>query len=172
MYDRLLKYCESRNYKVTIYIDKIKNRLDVNNRIELMRLKTDVINKKYSTIVIDDLKHFSRDIFMVEELINFFKKYGCDIECVNGTNVYMSDKIFREEDIVEFENKGLGKCVLLDSNKEKDYSLIYSITGKQFIVAYAFTEQTKAWINGNYYSNLDDAYKSYQNLIKEEELER
>lgn len=35
---------------------------------------------------------------------------------------------------MKFENSGVGKCVLL---KEDDfgYSLIYSITGKQFIVA-------------------------------------
>ncbi len=73
---------------------------------------------------------------------------------------------------MEFENSGLGRCVLLKHDTKENYSIIYSLSAKQFIVAYGFDKDRKSWINGHYFNNLDDAYKGYQNLTKEEELER
>lgn len=42
---------------------------------------------------------------------------------------------------MEFENNGMGKCVLLKEDKY-DHSLIYSIIGKQFIVASDLDKKT------------------------------
>lgn len=68
---------------------------------------------------------------------------------------------------MEFENSGVGKCVLL---KEDDfgYSLIYSITGKQFIVASDLDKKTGSWLYGHYFGkDLDGALDIFNELSNE-----
>jgi len=75
---------------------------------------------------------------------------------------------------MEFENKGMGKCVVLKESNTP-YSLVYSITGKQFVIVSHLDLETGSWLHGSYFGNdLDDALSSFNDRVKEsqEEYER
>lgn len=60
-----------------------------------------------------------------------------------------------------FENNGIGKCIVLKNN-DTQYSLIYAIEGKQFIVAAYLDDATGSWLYGHYFgSDLDSALSSF-----------
>ena len=75
---------------------------------------------------------------------------------------------------MEFENNGMGKCILLKEDKY-DHSLIYSITGKQFIVASDLDKKTGSWLHGHYFGHdLDSALSSFNKETEkvQEDFER
>ena len=64
---------------------------------------------------------------------------------------------------MEFENSGMGRCVVL---KESDaqYTLVYAIQSKQFIVVSDLDKETGSWLHGQYFgSDLDSALSSFNN---------
>ena len=68
---------------------------------------------------------------------------------------------------MEFENSGVGKCVLLNED-DFGYFLIYSITGKQFIVASDLDKKTGSWLHGHYFGkDLDSALDFFNELSNE-----
>ncbi len=72
-----------------------------------------------------------------------------------------------------FKNSNLGKCVLLKEDKKNDNYLIFSISGKQFIVASGLDKKTGSWLHGYYFFNdLDEALSLFNERVKKEELER
>jgi len=75
---------------------------------------------------------------------------------------------------MEFENAGKGRCVILQENG--DYSLILSLTSKEYIVVYALDKDKGNWINGGYYNynELEIALNCYNRQIGKikEEIER
>ena len=68
----------------------------------------------------------------------------------------------------EFENKGMGRCVVLkDSNTP--YSLIYSITCNQFIIVSYLDLSIGNWLHGSYFgTDIDDALDSFNQRIKKD----
>lgn len=73
---------------------------------------------------------------------------------------------------MEFKNNGVGRCVVLKESNTP-YSLIYSITGKQFIIVSNLDLATGNWLHGHYYNNdLDSALKDFNLKIKENDYER
>ena len=75
---------------------------------------------------------------------------------------------------MEFENNGMGKCVVLKENNNNEYYLIYNISGEKFIVASCLDFKTGSWLNGHYFGDdLDEALSFYNTKIKEfEKYER
>ena len=49
---------------------------------------------------------------------------------------------------MEFNNSGMGKCVVLKEN-DTSYSLVYAITGKQFIIVSDFDKHILCFHNKN-----------------------
>lgn len=71
-----------------------------------------------------------------------------------------------QNDIFEFENAGMGKCVILKQNSNI-YKLIYSISGRQFIIVNGLNLETGDWDYGIYFgNNLDSALSNYNEKIK------
>ena len=90
---QLANYCLMKNYDYTFYLDKVKNRSDL-NRKELNELKEDIINKEYSKIVIKDITQLSRNTFYNVEFIKFLNDNNCQIECMDGLDLTLYKKIF------------------------------------------------------------------------------
>ena len=67
---------KQRNYDYTFYLDKAKNRSDL-NRKELNELKEDIKNKEYSKVVIKDITQLSKNTFSNIEFIQFLKDNDC-----------------------------------------------------------------------------------------------
>ena len=68
----------------------------------------------------------------------------------------------------EFENKGVGKCVILKKSNTP-YSLIYSITCNQFIIASHLDLSTGSWLHGSYFGkDIDNALDTFNQRIKED----
>lgn len=68
---------------------------------------------------------------------------------------------------MEFENSGMGRCVVL---KESDtsYSLVYAIKGKQFVIVSDLNKETGSWLHGHYFGNdLDGALTCFNERIDE-----
>lgn len=73
---------------------------------------------------------------------------------------------------MEFENGGMGQCVVI-KNSNTPYTLIYSITGKQFVIATSLDFDTGNWLHGEYFGqNIDDALSCFNKIIKESQHER
>lgn len=75
---------------------------------------------------------------------------------------------------MEFENSGMGKCVVL---KESDtqYTLVYAIKSKQFIVVSDLDKETGSWLHGHYFGHdLDSALSSFNKETEkvQDDLER
>jgi DNA invertase Pin-like site-specific DNA recombinase len=90
---QLANYCLMKNYDYTFYLDKVKNRSDL-NRKELNELKEDIANKEYSKIVIKDITQLSRNTFYNVEFIKFLNDNNCQIECMDGLDLTLYKKIF------------------------------------------------------------------------------
>ena len=90
---QLANYCLMKNYDYTFYLDKVKNRSDL-NRKELNELKEDIANKEYSKIVIKDITQLSRNTFYNVEFIKFLNDNNCQIECIDGLDLTLYKKIF------------------------------------------------------------------------------
>lgn len=60
-----------------------------------------------------------------------------------------------------FENRGMGRCVVLKES-DTEYSLVFAIDSKQFIVVSCLDNSTGSWLHGNYFGNdLDNALLSF-----------
>lgn len=71
----------------------------------------------------------------------------------------------KSNDILEFENSGMGKCVILKQNSNI-YKLIYSIPAKQFIVINGLNLENGSWSGGIYFgNNLDSALNNYNEKV-------
>ncbi len=74
----------------------------------------------------------------------------------------------KSNNIIEFENPGMGKCIILKQNSNI-YKLIYSISAKQFIVIDGLNFKDGSWDGGIYFGdNLDLALNNYNEKIKSE----
>lgn len=63
---------------------------------------------------------------------------------------------------MEFENSGMGRCVILKEN-DMSYSLVYAIAGKQFIIVSDLDKKTGSWLHGHYFGNDLDSALTYFN---------
>lgn len=90
---QLANYCLMKNYDYTFYLDKVKNRSDL-NRKELNELKEDIKNKEYSKVVIKDITQLSKNTFSNVEFIQFLKDNDCQIESMDGLDLTLYKKIF------------------------------------------------------------------------------
>ena len=90
---KIANYCLMKNYDYTIYLDKVKNRSDL-NRKELNDLKEDIKNKEYSKVVIKDITQLSKNTFSNIEFIQFLKDNDCQIESMDGLDLTLYKKIF------------------------------------------------------------------------------
>lgn len=73
-----------------------------------------------------------------------------------------------QNNILEFENSGMGKCVILKQNSNI-HKLIFSISTKQFIVINGLNLETGNWDGGIYFgNNLDLALDNYNEKINYE----
>lgn len=90
---QLANYCLMKNYDYTFYLDKVKNRSDL-NRKELNELKEDIKNKEYSKVVIKDITQLSKNTFSNIEFIQFLKDNDCQIESMDGLDLTLYKKIF------------------------------------------------------------------------------
>lgn len=77
---------------------------------------------------------------------------------------------------MEFNNSGMGRCVVLKED-DTSYSLVYAIRGKQFIIVSDLNKETGSWLHGHYFGNdLDSALACFnektKNIEKEKENER
>ena len=66
--NKISDWCLLKNYDYTVYIDKVNNRLHMNDRKELKLLKDDIESGEYSKVIVNDIKHLSRDVV---ETLNF-----------------------------------------------------------------------------------------------------
>lgn len=67
---------------------------------------------------------------------------------------------------MEFENNGMGRCIVLKESYTK-YSLVYAIESKQFIVVSDLDKETGSWLHGHYFGHdLDSALSSFNKEIE------
>ena len=88
-------WCLMKNYDYTIYFDKVQNRLSL-DRKELNDLKEDIENKRYSKVIIKDLKQLSRNTIDNINFLQFLEDNNCKIECVDGTDLNLYKKIIEK----------------------------------------------------------------------------
>lgn len=88
-------WCLLKNYDYTIYFDKVQNRLSL-DRKELNDLKEDIENKRYSKVIIKDLKQLSRNTIDNINFLQFLEDNNCKIECVDGTDLKLYKKIIEK----------------------------------------------------------------------------
>lgn len=88
-------WCLMKNYDYTIYFDKVQNRLSL-DRKELNDLKEDIENKRYSKVIIKDLKQLSRNTIDNINFLQFLEDNNCKIECVDGTDLKLYKKIIEK----------------------------------------------------------------------------
>ncbi len=72
---------------------------------------------------------------------------------------------------MEFENSGMGRCVVF---KESDtqYTLVYAIQSKQFIVVSDLDKETGSWLHGHYFAkDLDGALAFFNEISKEHDTD-
>ncbi len=94
--NKISDWCLLKNYDYTVYIDKVDNRLHMNDRKELKLLKNDIESGEYSKIIVNDIKHLSRDVVETLNFLLFLEKNNCDIECVDGTDLKLYKKIIEK----------------------------------------------------------------------------
>lgn len=97
--DKIANWCIMKNYDYSIYYDKVKSRLDLQNRKDLNRLKEDIENKKISKVIVKDITQLSRNTIYNIEFLEFLKDNDCQIECIDGTDL----DLFK--DFLENKNK-------------------------------------------------------------------
>lgn len=90
---QLANYCLMKNYDYTFYLDKVKNRSDL-NRKELNELKEDIKNKEYSKVVIKDITQLSRNTVYNMEFLKFLDDNNCQIESMDGLDLTLYKEIF------------------------------------------------------------------------------
>ena len=68
---------------------------------------------------------------------------------------------------MEFENSGMGRCVVLKESNTQ-YTLVYAIQSKQFIVVSDLDKETGSWLHGHYFGkDLDSALDFFNELSNE-----
>lgn len=68
---------------------------------------------------------------------------------------------------MEFNNNGMGKCILLKEDKDT-YSLVYALPSKQFIVVSNLDKETGEWLHGHYFGNdLESALYFFNEISSE-----
>lgn len=82
---KINEYCISKKYNYDTYIDLIESKLDITNRKNFDKLKKEIENGKYDTVVIYGLDNVSRNNNYNVEFIDFLYKHNCRLECVDGT---------------------------------------------------------------------------------------
>ena len=88
-------WCLMKNYDYTIYFDKVQNRLSL-DRKELNDLKEDIENKRYSKVIIKDLKQLSRNTIDNINFLQFLEDNNCKMECVDGMDLKLYKKIIEK----------------------------------------------------------------------------
>ena len=81
-------WCLMKNYDYTIYFDKVQNRLSLDRK--------DIENKRYSKVIIKDLKQLSRNTIDNINFLQFLEDNNCKIECVDGTDLKLYKKIIEK----------------------------------------------------------------------------
>ena len=97
--NQLSEYCLMRNYDYTIYLDKVKSRLDV-DRKELNSLIEDIKQNMYSKVIIRDIRHLSRDTIFNIKFLQLLEDNNCELESIDGMNYKLYKDIFNK-----FKNK-------------------------------------------------------------------
>lgn len=92
-------YCLMKNYDYTIYLDKVKSRLDV-DRKELNSLIEDIKQNMYSKVIIRDIRHLSRDTIFNIKFLQLLEDNNCELESIDGMNYKLYKDIFNK-----FKNK-------------------------------------------------------------------
>ncbi len=73
---------------------------------------------------------------------------------------------------MEFENKGIGRCIVLKESNTS-YSLIYSITAQQFVVVSNLDLKTGNWLHGTYFNkDIDKALFYFNERTRDLKYER
>ena len=93
---KISNWCLLKNYDYTVYIDKVDSRLHMDDRKELKLLKDDIESGEYSKIIVNNIKHLSRDIVENLNFLLFLDENNCDIECVDGTDLKLYKKIIEK----------------------------------------------------------------------------
>lgn len=100
--DIINNWCKNNNYDYDLFVDKVKSRKMINNRIELERLKKDISNKVYKKIIITDLTNISRDMNFNLDFISFVEKNNCKMFSIDGFNPHK---------IKKFHDEVVKKCI-------------------------------------------------------------
>lgn len=66
--------------------------------------------------------------------------------------------------MVEFENRGCGKCVRLD--ERGGYSLIAAVERGEYIIAPSPIDSNGSWTWGSYYKDLITAVAAYKKMAE------
>ena len=68
----------------------------MDDRKELKLLKDDIESGEYSKVIVNDIKHLSRDIAETLNFLLFLDENNCDIECVDGMDLKLYKKIIEK----------------------------------------------------------------------------
>ncbi len=97
---RIKDWCLIKSYDCTIYLDKVKDRRNLQNRKELEDLKDDVRQHRYSKVIIENISQLSNNVTELIEFFDFLTLNNCDIESIDGLDLKLYKKI-----IEKFNNK-------------------------------------------------------------------
>lgn len=93
---RISNYCLLKNYDYVLYVDDVKNRLDIKNRKALEELKAEIKEGKISKVIIQDVNQLSKNSASNLEFIEFLENNNCHIECIDGTDLHKYYEFYRE----------------------------------------------------------------------------
>lgn len=69
---------------------------------------------------------------------------------------------------MEFNNKSLGKCIILKDNSDR-HKLVYNVKHEEYILVHGLDIENETWDGAEYYGkDLDGALHGYNRLIREE----
>lgn len=86
-------WCFMKNYDYTIYLDKVQNYSNLNNRTRLEDLKEDIEQQIYSRIIIKNISQLSKNAEDNVDFFNFALKNGCKLESIDGLDLILYKRI-------------------------------------------------------------------------------
>ena len=93
---RIKDWCLIKSYDCTIYLDKVKDRRNLQNRKELEDLKDDVRQHRYSKVIIENISQLSNNVTELIEFFDFLTLNNCDIESIDGLDLKLYKKIIEK----------------------------------------------------------------------------
>lgn len=105
--EQIANYNLMNNYDYKLYMDTIKNNVDIESRKELEKLKQDIKSGLINKVVVSSLSNISKNSVILLDFMRFLKEYDCELESIKEGKLCLDDYdriILKEETKLEEVN--------------------------------------------------------------------